>query len=267
MCSLSKVFFDWGMLFHLASHFPEPVPASTHAIMIPSFCAAIPYIIRARQCLIMHTVGRIKADPNRYQHILNAIKYTTSIFPLCLSAYQATIDPEAAQKWEAVLIVLLVINALYALTWDVVMDWGMLRNPSAVIVHAPCVGGMPSETMQTKSCGHALMRPRLRFGLMASAIILLTDALLRFSWTLRFVQHGLFPSKDSFVLATQFLEVFRRAIWNLLRVEWEHEKQEAERKAIVPKHPETEAFIPTPPVSLQMTPIHRQVVKEKIATY
>jgi hypothetical protein len=60
MCSLSKVFFDWGMLFHLASHFPEPVPASTHAIMIPSFCAAIPYIIRARQCLIMHTVGRIK---------------------------------------------------------------------------------------------------------------------------------------------------------------------------------------------------------------
>mmetsp|Transcript_31060 Transcript_31060/g.56294 ORF Transcript_31060/g.56294 Transcript_31060/m.56294 type:complete len:488 (-) Transcript_31060:1049-2512(-) len=267
MCSLSKVFFDWGMLFHLASHFPEPVPASTHAIMIPSFCAAIPYIIRARQCLIMHTVGRIKADPNRYQHILNAIKYTTSIFPLCLSAYQATIDPEAAQKWEAVLIVLLVINALYALTWDVVMDWGMLRNPSAVIVHATCVGGMPSETMQTKSCGHALMRPRLRFGLMASAIILLTDALLRFSWTLRFVQHGLFPSKDSFVLATQFLEVFRRAIWNLLRVEWEHEKQEAERKAIVPKHPETEAFIPTPPVSLQMTPIHREGVKEKITTY
>jgi hypothetical protein len=62
MCSLSKVFFDWGMLFHLASHFPEPVPASTHAIMIPSFCAAIPYIIRARQCLIMHTVGRIKVS-------------------------------------------------------------------------------------------------------------------------------------------------------------------------------------------------------------
>lgn len=60
MCSLSKVFFDWGMLFHLASHFPEPVPKSAHSILIPSFCAAIPYIIRARQCLIMYTVGRIK---------------------------------------------------------------------------------------------------------------------------------------------------------------------------------------------------------------
>jgi hypothetical protein len=60
MCSLSKVMFDWGMLFHLASHYPEPVPKSGHSILIPSFCAAIPYIIRARQCLIMYTVGRIK---------------------------------------------------------------------------------------------------------------------------------------------------------------------------------------------------------------
>lgn len=107
MCSLSKVFFDWGMLFHLASHYPEPVPKSAHSILIPSFCAAIPYIIRARQCLIMYSVGRIKSDPKRYQHMLNTIKYSTSIFPLCLSAYQATIDPEAASKWEGVLIGLL----------------------------------------------------------------------------------------------------------------------------------------------------------------
>lgn len=60
MCSLSKVFFDWGVLWHLASHFPEPVPPSAHSILIPSFCAGIPYLIRARQCLIMHTVGKIK---------------------------------------------------------------------------------------------------------------------------------------------------------------------------------------------------------------
>ena len=60
MCSLSKVFFDMGMLLHMASHFPEPVPPSMHNILIPSACAALPYIIRARQCLVMHTVGRLK---------------------------------------------------------------------------------------------------------------------------------------------------------------------------------------------------------------
>jgi len=102
------------------------------------------------------------------------------------------------------------INALYALAWDIVMDWGMMKNPTAVIVHAPCVGGgVPPETIQTKSCGHALMRPRLRFGLLASAVILFIDAVLRFSWMLRFAQHAIFPSKDTFVLTTQFLEVFR----------------------------------------------------------
>jgi hypothetical protein len=53
MCSLSKVFFDWGMLFHMASHYPEPAPASAHNILIPSAFAAVPYLIRARQCLIM----------------------------------------------------------------------------------------------------------------------------------------------------------------------------------------------------------------------
>lgn len=62
MCSLSKVFFDWGMLWHLASHYPNPVPKSVHSILIPSCCAAIPYIIRARQCLIMYTVGRLKVS-------------------------------------------------------------------------------------------------------------------------------------------------------------------------------------------------------------
>ena len=132
MCSLSKVFFDWGLLFHMASHYPNPVPASAHNILIPSACAAVPFIIRARQCLIMYTVGRLKVRrrkmfpnsleeksrrltddspckncPSQYQHLANALKYTTSIFPLCLSAYQKTIDPEKAKNLEPHLIFLL----------------------------------------------------------------------------------------------------------------------------------------------------------------
>jgi hypothetical protein len=62
-----------------------------------------------------------------------------------------------------------------------------------------------------------------------SAIIVVADSVLRFSWMLRFY-HAIFPSGDSFVLCTQFLEVFRRAIWNLLRVEWENFKQGSSNK-------------------------------------
>ena len=74
------------------------------------------------------------------------------------------------------------------------------------------------------SCWHALLRNRLRFGVGISVLILFVDIVLRFSWLLRFY-HQLFPSIDAFVLCTQFLEVFRRALWNLLRVEWENLKQ------------------------------------------
>lgn len=81
-----------------------------------------------------------------------------------------------------------------------------------------------SSSSATLSCWYSLLRNRLRFGVAMSVLILATDVILRFSWVLRFY-HKLFPSGDSFVLCSQFLEVFRRALWNLLRVEWENLKQ------------------------------------------
>lgn len=106
------------------------------------------------------------------------------------------------------------INASYSLYWDIVMDWGMMQNP---VKAAVCAGGIypiagtteadDDEKVHT-NCVHAFLRPRLRFGLGISLSILLTDVILRFSWTLRFY-HKLFPSADSFVLCTEFLEIVR----------------------------------------------------------
>merc|ERR1712127_839320 len=74
-------------------------------------------------------------------------------------------------------------------------------------------------------CMDAALRPRLRFGSSLTIMIVMIDIILRYSWTLRFVEHTIFPSNDAYILCTEFLEVFRRAVWNLLRVEWEHIKQ------------------------------------------
>lgn len=119
MCSLSKVFFDWGMLLNMAAYYPNPVPMSAWNILIPSAAAAVPFFIRARQCWVMWTVTSLKNDPGRYQHLWNALKYCTSIFPLCLSAYQKTVMKHRAADLEILLILLLIINAAYALWWDV----------------------------------------------------------------------------------------------------------------------------------------------------
>ena len=49
-----------------------------------------------------------QSDPKRYQHMLNAIKYSTSLWPLCVSAYQKTVtDDDERASLETLLIVLL----------------------------------------------------------------------------------------------------------------------------------------------------------------
>ena len=281
MCSLSKVFFDWGMLFHMATHYPHPVPASAHNILIPSACAAIPYLIRARQCLVMYTVGRLQQSRNRFQHLWNAAKYVSSILPLIVSAYQQTIPKRAAAEWESTLIGLMVINSTFSLYWDIVMDWGMWSgNPLGVILcdthhHARITGRRRAAhakredddtddnnnnktTTTTIQCIHAFLRARLRFGVSMSALILGMDVVLRFSWLLRFAVQAkvLRLDSDSFVLCTQFLEVFRRALWNLLRVEWEHMKQQQQQqKQVSPKATKTAPLsLPSSIIQPQTTP-------------
>lgn len=241
MCSLSKVFFDWGMLAKQAGYYPNPVPVAALNIVLPSLCAALPYLIRARQCLIMYTVGRLKRDPMRHQHLMNAFKYSTSMYPLILSAYLKTFSAQDDTKsLEVLLTFLLVINASYSLYWDIVMDWGMMQDPYKVVAVAcaphssvmvePQGDGIMRKNRDHSTCRSICLRPSLRYGLELSALIMVADSFLRFSWTLKFVPM-LFPSHDSFVLCTQFLEVFRRAIWNLLRVEWENIKQQRHASA------------------------------------
>jgi len=269
MCSLSKIFSDWGMLLHMAAHYPDPSPKAIDSILIPSIFAALPYLIRARQCLIMYTVGRLRQDPKRYQHILNAIKYSSSLFPICVSAYQQTLSADGAKLWERTLIVLMIINASYSLTWDIVMDWGMFQNPMAVAQHA-CGGssiitgespsGSASPSRASKSFSHVCLRPKLRFGFAASTGIVLSDTILRFCWLLRFVKSSLFPTEDYFILTLQILEAFRRGIWNLLRVEWENikhmrakQQQEQGDDDYVDEDDEIAAFFQTPPSSVELS--------------
>ena len=136
--------------------------------------------------------------------------------------------------------------------WDLktVMDWGMLRNPAVAaevccspvsdlsngnelclkvptrnrMEHRPGVRQSPAPY----SCWHSLLRTRLGFGVGMSVLILVADAILRLSWVLGFSQK-LFPSDYAFVLCSEFLEIVRRALWNLLRMEWEELKQSGQQ--------------------------------------
>lgn len=121
------------------------------------------------------------------------------------------------------------------------MDWGMMSDPSAVVQQAvPCSSGIFSSfssdgVHKSHNCLDITLRPRLRFGTFLTLMIVALDTVLRFSWTLRFYESAIFPSKDAYILCTQFLEIFRRSVWNLLRVEWELMKQIQDSKKISPE--------------------------------
>jgi hypothetical protein len=147
------------------------------------------------------------------------------------------------------------------------MDWGMMQNPNAVMEQAvgqcmPSMKTSPSSPTtddtdeskhQARSFLDTALRPRLRYGTFLTVLIVFLDTFLRFSWTLRFFESRIFPSNDAYILCTEFLEVFRRAVWNLLRVEWEHIKQTRNaKKAIADEVVEIERSL-TPPVSISRT--------------
>lgn len=145
------------------------------------------------------------------------------------------------------------------------MDWGMMQDPNAVMEQAvgQCMplgrlyalaptsdGHTLDSKRQTRNCLDTALRPRLRFGTSLTLMIVFLDTFLRFSWTLRFCVSIIFPTNDAYILCTEFLEVFRRAVWNLLRVEWEHIKQTRQSKkeivvadVIIDNHTPTKTMI------------------------
>ena len=185
-----------------------------------------------------------------------------------MSAYEKTVNSESEKATlEKILIALLAINSTYSLAWDIVMDWGMMQNPQQFMpVPETCVPNSAAANLSSASkplpaptCAHAVLRPRLRFGAVTSIAILVVDTILRYSWLLRFYEHNLFPSNDEYILCTQFLEAVRRALWNLLRVEWENIKQTRSKESeddltgSTDEESEYNPFIKSPN-SMEMTP-------------
>ncbi|GMH87333.1 hypothetical protein TrVE_jg12447 [Triparma verrucosa] len=224
LCSLSKIFFDLGLLFSLVCSYPHNLPTSSTVLLIPSLFASMPFLIRIRQCMGSY-FNNEKNDGFEFMHILNSLKYASSILPIVISAFQHLHESrkgeEDTNRYEGVLQFFLCVNTLFCFTWDTVVDWGL--GPGGI---AFCeVGFVGSSAPQTDSNGQELkkkavcLRQGLRLGSTGTWICVIANFSMRCAWVLRYFQTSLFKSWDQYVLAAQFIEVFRRAVWNVLRVE------------------------------------------------
>lgn len=179
---------------------------------IPFLVWTLPFVIRARQCLVS---ARLATDTlSRILHKVNLMKYLSAL-PMIMFAYlhahsasavgHETNDWFGAEDFEVMWALAAVVNSVFSFVWDLVMDWGLLHPAPLRNVHFG-------------------LRPILLFrgvwGFYHIAIV--CNLLGRTLWSLRWSpQAKLFLGSFFLTSLQQAAEVARRCLWSVLRVEWE----------------------------------------------
>ena len=162
LCSISKVFFDIGLIGVFLWYWGEEgmVERSWKGVFVPSLLAASPFIVRGWQCFngilyeriklhgsgselhggnedsngddresLLHPSPVLQNSHKSLLHALNLMKYLSSVVPILLSAAQQIHNPSTtssltAEGLENMLVASMVVNSVYCFIWDVMMDWG-----------------------------------------------------------------------------------------------------------------------------------------------
>ncbi|CBY00175.1 hypothetical protein LEMA_P013050.1 [Plenodomus lingam JN3] len=193
-CSLTYSMGNIALFFCLyAQGWTDPPQCNSSHLRVLGFLTTLPGIWRALQCM-----RRYWDTGNKFPHLLNCGKYMATImFYVSLSIYRQ--DQKPATK--AAFITFATINGIYTSIWDIMFDWS-LGDPHAK---------------------HRFLRKELAYKKVwwyYGAMIM--DPILRFNWVL----YTIIPLQLQHSAVTSFcvslLEIFRRGVWSLFRVENEH---------------------------------------------
>ncbi|KAK2710887.1 hypothetical protein QYM36_012157 [Artemia franciscana] len=148
-----------------------------------------PYNIRLIQCC-----RRAIKENSKRTHLLNALKYVTGISVIIFSMlYGAYHLPVLKILW----IILSVVSSIYGIIWDVKMDWGLGNKKNKFLREKLLIGSS-----------------------LLYYVCILLNIILRFTWTfsLSITEAEIL---DTEITTTIFsaLELFRRFMWNIFRVE------------------------------------------------
>jgi len=192
------------------------------------FMAALPLWFRLMQC------ARRYNDSGEPKHLLNFGKYAASILVIVVSHV-----PRAL--W--VLVMVSVFSALYTATWDVYMDWGLGPKELLRIITLKSDNGhdplsddllLPTETVDHGNAhpGRKLLLPKLVY---IAAIVF--DVCARCSWVLSLLPITVLSSniwrREIFKTSMTALEIARRSIWAVLRMEHEQVSNSSKYRAFL----------------------------------
>jgi hypothetical protein len=182
------------------------------SIEVVFVAASIGRFLRLLQCI------KTGYDNKKYffaPPFYNTLKYLASLLTLLFSYLYTYSQPKIFSAWVA----FAAISSLFSFYWDIKQDWGLLE----------------------KSKKNPYLRDTLSYGsAKVYYCIVVVDFILRLSWVFTLspnivASFHIMPVLFSFL--TGSLEVIRRGLWNLLKVEKEHLANCAEFRAISKVNP------------------------------
>lgn len=151
--------------------------------LIVLFVSLIPYHIRFWQC-----INRYYYTKMWFPHIVNAGKYLATIIQIIMQYYKNTY-----QAYHTEFVLIATFATLYSYAWDITMDWGLIRG--------------------TKS-DNKLLRDKLKFPTSFYYFSIMSNLILRFSWTLTLIPQTYFPQSfinfDGLFFMLALGELYRR---------------------------------------------------------
>ncbi|KAI8644426.1 EXS family-domain-containing protein [Parasitella parasitica] len=240
LTSFSNVFGDLfiALCVMFAGHNPSYFMDNTHNLyyrdyMIP-LLISLPYLIRLKQCMSEYIESKER------RHVFNALKYTSSIPVVIFSAIQrkaaiyiaesGTVPQNWYLKEDTIFrfwMLFVFINSMFSFWWDISMDWNLLsitfETPQSDENTHPKAIHLPPQKHTTPIIH---FRRQLYFSQPLWYIIaVFFDFLLRITWSLKLSSHIYIRKLDGSIFLLELLEVFRRWIWVIFRMESEWVKK------------------------------------------
>jgi xenotropic and polytropic retrovirus receptor 1 len=173
--------------------------------IVQPLMALVPFWWRLVQCL-----GRAVRTRSWRLNLLNAGKYLSSISVILASfAYNTLGMTEFSYLWAATA----AVSSMYSAAWDAKVDWGLFG----------------------RNAKRPLLRAEIAYPVWFYYFMLVMNPILRVSWLATFspTSFGLGEvSREVLLTFVSVVEIIRRGLWNLIRVENEHINNCGEYRAV-----------------------------------
>ena len=157
----------------------------------------LPFYWRFMQC-----IRRYYDTKDFNPHILNALKYLSTIVAIYLGSRKTNLVDLDFYFW----IVTAVFSSLYGYYWDIIMDWGLMKQ-------------------KDRSQDNFLLRENVTYPSYFYYFMMVINLILRFTWLLTIlpnsVLHTYFEDENLVIMIVCLLEVIRRFLWTVIRIEHE----------------------------------------------